>query len=73
MPRARIILAHGEARAFDTFDRFAQFAVSEGRTLPSLLDEFAALRRDNVRDLLALRLTDGDLDRRGRAPCSSAS
>ena len=68
MPRARIILAHGEARAFDTFDRFAQFAVSEGRTLPSLLDEFAALRRDNVRDLLAMRLTDGDLDRRGMHP-----
>ena len=26
VPRARIILEHGEARAFHTFDRFAQFA-----------------------------------------------
>ena len=68
MPRARIILEHGEARAFDKFDRFAQFAVSEGRTLPSLLDEFATLRRDNVRDLSALPLTDRDLDRRGMHP-----
>jgi hypothetical protein len=68
IPRARIILAHGEARAFDPFDRFAQLAVSEGRTLASLLDEFAALRQDSLRELAALRLTDGDLDRRGRHP-----
>lgn len=68
LPRARIILDHGEARAFDTFDRLAQFGSSEGRTLASLLDEFAALRRDNLRDLAALRLTDADLDRRGRHP-----
>ncbi|HEU4691218.1 MAG TPA: hypothetical protein VFS23_22780, partial [Vicinamibacterales bacterium] len=39
IPRVRIILEHGEARAFDKFDRFAQFAASEGRTLGSLLDE----------------------------------
>jgi len=66
--RARIILEHGEARAFDTFDRFAQFAMSEGRTLASLLDEFATLRRDNLRELATLGLSDADLDRRGRHP-----
>jgi hypothetical protein len=68
MQRARIILEHGEARAFDKFDRFAQFALSEGRTLASLLDELATLRQGNLRDLAALRLTDSDLDRRGRHP-----
>jgi len=68
VPRARIILEHGESRAFDKFDRFAQFAASEGRTLASLLDEFATLRRDSLRELAALRLTDADLDRRGRHP-----
>ena len=68
MPRVKIILEQGESRAFDTFDRFAQFAASEGRTLDSLLDEFATLRRENLRDLGNLRLTDGDLDRRGRHP-----
>ena len=66
--RAQIILDHGEARAFDKFDRFAQFAASEGRTLASLLDEFAALRRESLRALAALRLTEADLDRRGRHP-----
>jgi hypothetical protein len=68
MPRVRMILEHGDAQAFDTFDRLAQFAASKGRMLGSLLDEFAALRRDNLRDLSALRLTPADLDRRGRHP-----
>jgi hypothetical protein len=68
LPRVKIILEHGEARAFDKFDRFAQFTQSQGRTLASLLDEFAALRRENVRGLEALRLTDADLGRRGRHP-----
>lgn len=68
MPRARIVLEHGESRTFDVFDRFAQFAASEGRTLASLLDEFASLRRENLRELSALRLTGADLDRRGRHP-----
>jgi len=68
IPRAKIILAHGESRAFDKFDRFAQFAASEGRSLASLLDEFAALRSDSLRELAALPLGDADLDRRGRHP-----
>lgn len=68
MPRARLILEHGEARAFDTFDRHAQFAASQGRTLASLLDEFASLRATNLADLAAIRLTEADLERRGRHP-----
>jgi hypothetical protein len=68
MPRARMILEHGEARPFEPFDRFAQFTASQGRTLASLLDEFAAVRGKSLRDLAALGLTDADLDRRGRHP-----
>ena len=68
MPRARIILEHGEARTFDPLDRLAQFTASQGRTLAELLDEFAALRRQNLDDLRALNLTEEDLDRRGRHP-----
>jgi hypothetical protein len=66
--RAKIILQRGETRPFDKFDRFAQFAVSRGRTLESLLDELASLRRDNLRELATLALTDADLDRRGMHP-----
>jgi hypothetical protein len=68
VPRARIIMERGEAEPFEPFDRFAQFHASEGRTLASLLDEFAALRRQSLDDLAALRLTSADLDRRGRHP-----
>jgi hypothetical protein len=68
VPRAKMILEHGEARAFDKFDRFAQFAGSEGRTLSSLLDELATVRQESLHELAMLRLTDADLDRRGRHP-----
>ena len=68
VPRARMILDQGEARAFDVFDRHAQFEASKDRTFPSLLDEFAALRRANLQELGRLRLTDADLERRGRHP-----
>jgi hypothetical protein len=68
MGRARMILEHGESRTFEPFDRFAQFRDSEGRTLEGLLDEFATLRAQNLRDLAALELTDAHLDRRGRHP-----
>ena|SRR5258708_2376937 len=68
MPRAKIILTHGEARAFDRFDRLAQFAASAGRTLPNLLDEFATLREANLRELASLNLTNADLDRPGQHP-----
>lgn len=68
MPRARIILEHGEARAFEPFDRFAQLAADKDRTLGELLDEFAALRRENLRSLRALDLSPADLTKRGVHP-----
>ena len=68
VPRARIILEHGETRAFDKFDRFAQYAASKGRTLASLLDEFAAARGESLRGLASLGITATDLQRRGRHP-----
>jgi len=68
VPRARIIMQHGDSRPFEKFDRFAQFADSEGRTLESLLDEFAALRQTSLRELAAMNITAADLDRRGRHP-----
>lgn len=66
--RAKIILDHGDARAFDKFDRFAQFTASAGRSLAELLDDFATLRAANLRELESLNLTDAALDRRGRHP-----
>src|SRR6202795_1595477 len=68
MPRARIILQHGEARPFDPFDRFAQVKQSGGKSFEQLLDEFARLRAENLAALQALNLQPEDLKRRGKHP-----
>lgn len=67
LPRARIILTHGESRPFEPFDRLAQFTAAP-QTMDALLDEFARLRRGNLDQLAALELSDDDLERRGRHP-----
>lgn len=72
IPRVRRLLEHGESLAFEKFDRFAQFDESKGKTLASLLDEFAEVRGQSLRDLAALNLTAADLDRRGRHPAFGA-
>jgi DinB superfamily len=68
MPRARLILEHGEARAFEPFDRRAMFEKSKGRTLGELLDTFARLRGESLEELGALNLTPEMLARRGAHP-----
>jgi len=68
IPRARIILEHGESRTFTPFDRHAQLKDSEGKTLNALLDEFADLRAENLQALEGLELTEADLERTGRHP-----
>jgi len=72
MPRVRRILDHGEALAFDPFDRQAQFRDSPGKSLPALLDEFARLRAKNLDDLAALRLEDATMNRKGIHPAFGA-
>jgi hypothetical protein len=72
IPRARRILEHGEALAFEPFDRLAQFAESRGRTLADLLDEFAAVRAQSLRELAALDVDGACLDRRGTHPAFGA-
>jgi hypothetical protein len=68
IPRVRIILEHGEARAFHPFDRLAQERESRGKSLDQLLDEFARLRKENIAALQALNLQPQDLARRGKHP-----
>src|SRR4051812_48788549 len=59
LTRVRHILA-GETRPFDPFNREAQFAESQGRTLDELLTTFASLRHDNLKALADLKLTPAD-------------
>ena len=68
IPRARIILEHGATQPFESFDRFAQFEASQGKTLRALLDEFATLRQKNIAALRALNLQPSDFARKGQHP-----
>jgi len=68
MPRIRTILEHGESRAFERFDRFAQQQESQGKSLAQLLDEFARARAQNLDQMRGLNLRPEDLARRGRHP-----
>jgi hypothetical protein len=68
MPRVHMILEHGEARAFDPFDRLAQQKESQDKSLEQRLDEFARLRKENLAALEALNLQPQDLTRRGTHP-----
>lgn len=68
MPRARMVLEQGETRLFVPFDRHAQERESKDKSLGQLLDEFAALRADNLAQLQAMNLGPQDLALRGRHP-----
>jgi len=73
MPRAKRILEHGEALAFDPFDRFAQEKECRGKSLEELLDEFAALRTQNVAALETLHLCSADLAKKSNINGSEPS
>jgi DinB superfamily len=68
MPRAKMILHFGESQPFEPFDRWAQIRESQGKSLNQLLDEFARLRSENLRELRALNLQQQDLNLLGRHP-----
>lgn len=68
MPRARIILAKDGDKRFERYDRFRHRARNAGRSLESLLSEFAKLRAANLEVLASWRLTDAKLDLTGVHP-----
>lgn len=68
IPRARIIFEHGEARAFEPFDRVGMFEKSKGKSITELLDEFVKLRKQSLDELSAMNLTPELLEKRGRHP-----
>jgi hypothetical protein len=64
MPRIRMILDFGTARAFEAFDREAMLGWDA--EAPALrLERFAVVRQESLTELAALHLTPADLDRRG--------
>jgi hypothetical protein len=68
IPRTRIILDHGDARAFDPFDRFRHLRTDYGKTIEDRLTRFEELRGASLEALASLKLTDADLARPGKHP-----
>jgi hypothetical protein len=72
MPRARIILAREADARFEPYDRFRHRTRNVGRTLSSLLDEFARLRSANLELLASWKLTEAQLGLTGIHPTFGA-
>ena len=67
LARAERILESGTAVPFDTFDRFQHVERDSDRSLDTLLDVFASLRKENL-GRIAKRISAADLDRKGMHP-----
>src|SRR5580765_7532040 len=65
VPRAKMIMEFGSSRTFIPWDRFAQYEESKGKAMQQLLDEFAAIRKENMHWLKSLNLTERDLNKTG--------
>jgi hypothetical protein len=72
IPRAKTILQFGDTQPFAPFDRLGHLRESQGKSLGELLDEFARVRAENVRELRKLDLQPKDLARPGRHPALGA-
>ncbi len=68
IPRARIILSRAPDARFERYDRFRHRTRNAGRSLESLLEEFARLRLDNLALLRSWRLSATELDLAGVHP-----
>ena len=68
LPRAKIILDHGQTRPFEPFDRVAMFEKSKGKSIAELLDTFTRLRAENLSELQKLSQTADLLQKRGMHP-----
>lgn len=66
--RLKIILEHGESKAFEPFDRFAFREKYKHMSLPDLLDRLGELRHRNLTYLKSLALDRDELDRKGTHP-----
>jgi hypothetical protein len=68
IPRARIILEHGEDRPFDPFDRVGFEDLIAGKSVEELLSMFATLRDQSLKVLSSLKLQPAMLARKGTHP-----
>ena len=68
IPRMEVILANNNDKKFPSFDRFAQFKDSKGKSLKALIEEFKTLRKKNIAKLRLKQLDSTDLLKKGIHP-----
>ncbi len=68
IPRVRIILKESENRTFEPFDRFTHIREQPRPSLANRLRTFRALRSASIAELVALQLSNRDLERTGVHP-----
>lgn len=66
--RAKLILEFGNSKPFVPWDRFAQYEESKGKSMEQLLNEFAAVRKENMDWYGSLNLSLADLEKTGMHP-----
>ncbi len=68
IPRVRLILEHRDSIAFEQFDRFGFREWMAGKSVDTLLDEFAKLRRESLNALRELGVGKDQFGLPGRHP-----
>jgi DinB superfamily len=66
--RTKMILEFGDTQTFVKWNRFAQYEESKDKSLQQLLDEFTAIRKENMAWFRSLSLTEDELDKKGTHP-----
>jgi len=66
--RTKMILEFGNTETFVKWNRFAQYEESKDKSLQELLDEFTAIRKENMAWFRSLSLTEDELDKKGTHP-----
>src|SRR5688572_13969070 len=66
--RIKMIMEHGVSKSFVPYDRFAMYKESKGKSIDQLLKKFKKLRKQNLKWLRSLELTEADFDKKGMHP-----
>ncbi|TWJ49926.1 DinB family protein [Bacillus paralicheniformis] len=68
LPRIKLILTEGATEPFPPFDRFSQLNQNDGKTMEQLLNEFADIRRANLKTLQQIIDPETDFEQTGMHP-----
>lgn len=66
--RAKIIMGNSRDKTFEPYNRFAQQNDDPNVPIEELLTQFETLRTQNLKELVALNITEKDLNRKGVHP-----